>query len=131
MIDIDRTARRYTGIGLLIIILLWMVSIMVSSLHPEWRLMNAIWVSTTFSIASVLIYIILWRWVIRKHPDSITAFYSVVSSGRMLLALFTLFGCFLVVGRDAMLPYVLVFMIFYFIIIGFHTFYFARFTNKQ
>lgn len=108
-----------------------MVSFMVSALHPDWNLMNAIWLSTAFSIASIFIYVVSWRWVVRKHPDSVTAFYSVVSGVRMLLALFTLLGCFLVVGRNAMLPYVSVFMIFYFIIVGFHTFYFARLTNKQ
>ena len=74
---------------------------------------------------------LLWRWVSKEKKESLTTLYSVVSGFRMVLALFTLFICFLVVGRDAMVPYVLVFMAFYLIMVGFHTIYFSRITNRQ
>lgn len=131
MIDEDKIARRYAGIGLMLIIVLWLMSILVATLRPEWQLMSPIWVSTGFSLFFLLGFAVLWKWVVRKHKDSVTTLYSVVSGFRMLMALFTLFIVFLVVGRAAMLPYVLVFMIFYLIMVAYHSIYFSRITNRQ
>jgi hypothetical protein len=131
MIDEDKIARRYAGIGLMLIIVLWLMSILVATLRPEWQLMSPIWVSTGFSLFFLLGFAVLWRWVVRKHKDSVTTLYSVVSGFRMLMALFTLFIVFLVVGRAAMLPYVLVFMIFYLVMVAYHSIYFSRITNRQ
>ena len=131
MIDEDKIARRYAGIGLMLIIVLWLMSILIATLRPEWQLMSPIWVSTGFSLIFLLGFAVLWKWVVRKHKDSVTTLYSVVSGFRMLMALFTLFIVFLVVGRAAMLPYVLVFMIFYLIMVAYHSVYFSRITNRQ
>jgi hypothetical protein len=131
MIDEDKIARRYAGIGLMLIIVLWLMSILVATLCPEWQLMSPIWVSTGFSLIFLLGFAVLWKWVVRKHKDSVTTLYSVVSGFRMLMALFTLFIVFLVVGRAAMLPYVLVFMIFYLVMVAYHSIYFSRITNRQ
>ena len=131
MIDEDKIARRYAGIGLMLILVLWLMSILVATLRPEWQLMSPIWVSTGFSLIFLLGFAVLWRWVVRKHKDSVTTLYSVVSGFRMLMALFTLFIVFLVVGRAAMLPYVLVFMIFYLVMVAYHSIYFSRITNRQ
>ena len=131
MIDEDKIARRYAGIGLMLIIVLWLISILIATLRPEWQLMSPIWVSTGFSLIFLLGFAVLWRWVVRKHKDSVTTLYSVVSGFRMLMALFTLFVVFLVVGRAAMLPYVLVFMIFYLVMVAYHSIYFSRITNRQ
>lgn len=131
MIDEDKIARRYAGIGLMLILVLWLMSILVATLRPEWQLMSPIWVSTGFSLIFLLGFAVLWKWVVRKHKDSVTTLYSVVSGFRMLMALFTLFIVFLVVGRAAMLPYVLVFMIFYLVMVAYHSIYFSRITNRQ
>ena len=131
MIDEDKIARRYAGVGLMLIIVLWLMSILVATLRPEWQLMSPIWVSTGFSLIFLLGFAVLWKWVVRKHKDSVTTLYSVVSGFRMLMALFTLFIVFLVVGRAAMLPYVLVFMIFYLVMVAYHSIYFSRITNRQ
>lgn len=131
MMDIDKVAKRYVGIGALIIIILWMASILVATLRPEWNLMAPIWVSTGFSVVFLVAFALLWRWISREKKESLTTLYSLVSGFRMVLALFTLFVCYMVVGRDAMVPYVVVFMVFYLIMVGFHTIYFSRITNKR
>ncbi|MBR4924404.1 MAG: hypothetical protein IKZ61_01500 [Prevotella sp.] len=131
MMDIDKVAKRYVGIGALIIIILWMASILVATLRPEWNLMAPIWVSTGFSVVFLVAFALLWRWISKEKKESLTTLYSLVSGFRMVLALFTLFVCYMVVGRDAMAPYVVVFMVFYLIMVGFHTIYFSRITNKQ
>ena len=131
MIDVDRIAKRYAGIGLMLVISLWLSGILLASFRPEWNLMPPIWISTAFCVLFLLGFAILWRWVMKRHEDSLTTLYSVVSGFRMLMALFTLFIVFLVVGRSAMLPYVLVFMVFYLVMVAFHTVYFSRITNRQ
>lgn len=129
--NINNTARRYVGEGLLLIIFLWMVNIVIACLLPEKNLMAPTWVSTGFSVAFLIGFALLWRWIASSKKESLTTLYSVMSGFRMILALFTLFICYLVVGRDAMAPYVIIFMIFYLVMVGFHSIFFARRTNKE
>ena len=131
MMDVDRVARRYVGIGSCIVILLLAISVTVSALRPEWNMAAPIWVSACFSVVFMLSFAFLWRWISKNNSESLTTIYSLVSGFRMVLALFTLFVCFLVVGRDAMFPYVLVFMVFYLVMVGFHTIYFSKIVNRQ
>ena len=49
----------------------------------------------------------------------------------MLSALIVLAVVYAVVGRDMMLPYVVAFIVFYFVMIAHHSLYFARITNKK
>jgi hypothetical protein len=131
MMDVDKVAKRYFGIGSLIVIFLWMIGILIDTIRPEWGITAPVWVSAGFSMFFLIAFSLLWRWVSKEKKESLTTLYSVVSGFRMVLALFTLFVCFLFVGRDAMVPYVLVFMVFYLIMVGFHTVYFSRVTNRQ
>ncbi|RRD00888.1 hypothetical protein [Prevotella sp. OH937_COT-195] len=131
MMDVDKVAKHYVGIGSCIVIVLLTIALLVSALRPEWNMTAPIWVSTCFSVVFMLSFAFLWRWISINNKESLTTLYSVVSGLRMVLALFTMFICFLVVGRDAMFPYVLVFMVFYLVMVGFHTIYFSKVTNRQ
>lgn len=131
MMDVDKVAKRYVGIGALIITALTMIGIFISSYRPEWNMIAPIWVGAVFSVVFLISFAFLWRWIIKSNRESLTTLYSVVSGLRMVMALFTLFICFLVVGRDAMLPYVSVFMVYYLVMIGYHTVYFSKITNRQ
>lgn len=131
MMDVDKVAKRYVGIGALIVIALTMIGIFISSFRPEWDMIAPVWVSAGFSVFFLISFAFLWRWIIKSNRESLTTLYSVVSGLRMVMALFILFICFLVVGRDAMLPYVSVFMVYYLVMIGYHTVYFSKITNRQ
>ncbi len=131
MMDVNNTVKQYVGEGLLFIIFLWMISIITACLMPEKNLLGPTWVSTGFSLVFLIGFALLWRWIASSRKESLTTLYSVMSGLRMILALFTLFICYLVVGRDAMAPYVIIFMIFYFVMVGFHSIFFARRTNKE
>ena len=131
MMDVDKVAKRYVGIGALIVIALTMIGIFLSSFRPEWDMIAPVWVSAGFSVFFLISFAFLWRWIIKSNRESLTTLYSVVSGLRMVMALFTLFICSLVVGRDAMLPYVSVFMVYYLVMIGYHTVYFSKITNRQ
>ncbi len=73
----------------------------------------------------------LWRWLETSHKEILTSFFLAVSGFRMLLSLIVLGIVYAIVGRDAMLPYVLVFFVFYIITTGYHSIFFARLNNKK
>ena len=125
----NRIARRYILLGTALVLALYIVMEIVQKLtHIEME--APIMVSMLFSLSVTWIVGWLWKWIASNHSDQLTTFYSATSGFRLLLALAVLFVCFLVVGRDAMLIYVLVFMLFYLLMVGFHSIYFSRVTNK-
>ncbi|MDD7319222.1 MAG: hypothetical protein SOZ80_05115 [Prevotella sp.] len=131
MMDVDKVAKRYVIIGTVVVAVLTIVGVLLSLLRPEWNMNVPILVSVGFSVVFLTSFAFLWRWIMKSNRESQTTLYSVVSGLRMVLALFTLFVCFLVVGRDAMLPYVLVFMVYYIVMIAYHTVYFSKITTRQ
>lgn len=129
--SIERLAYRYILACAAISALLFLAMWAVSAFRPEWRVMAPAIVGGSFTFTVAVVFAFLWKWMATKHQDSLTAFYTATSGFRMLLALATLFVCYLFVGRDAMASYVLVFMVFYLVQTGFHSIYFARIANKQ
>ena len=71
----------------------------------------------------------VWRRVAKKSPDSLTTFYTAVSGFRMLLALATMFVCYIIVGRDAVAPYIVVMLVYYFVLLAHHSIFFSRLSN--
>jgi len=126
----DRTTKRYVGIGLLLVIFLWLASQTAGALHPEWKLTAPIIVSIAFSITTLIAFALLWSWVSKRHRDQLTTLYTATSGFRMLAAIFTMLGCYLAVGRQSMAPYIVVFMIYYLVMVGYHAAYFARVTKR-
>ena len=92
-------------------------------------LMYPVAVSAVFSIVVESADALVWRKVAKTSPDSLTTFYSAVSGFRMLLALATMFVCYLVVGRDAVAPYIVVLLVYYFVLLAHHSIFFSRLTN--
>lgn len=92
-------------------------------------LMYPMAVSAVFSIVVELADALVWRKVAKKSPDSLTTFYTAVSGFRMLLALATMLVCYIIVGRDAIMPYILVLLVFYFAMLAHHSIFFSRLSN--
>lgn len=69
--------------------------------------------------------------IAETSEDALHTFFSAVSGLRMLLALFTLTGCCIAVGRDAMLEYCMVFLVFYFYMIIHHSAFFSHVNNSH
>ena len=92
-------------------------------------LMYPVAVSAVFSIVVELADALVWRKVAKKSPDSLTTFYTAVSGFRMLLALATMLVCYIIVGRDAIMPYILVLLVFYFAMLAHHSIFFSRLSN--
>ena len=88
-------------------------------------------VSVVFVLAVEVADIFIWRWVAVRHADSLPTFFTAVSGFRMLLAIFTMVGCWAAVGREAMAPYCVVFMVFYLVVLLHHSLFFARVSNSH
>ena len=89
-------------------------------------LVSPLVVSVVFALVVELIDIYLWKRIADANEKMLPTYFSAVSGFRMLLALFTLLGCYIAVGRDAMLEYCLVFMVFYLWMIVHHSLFFSR-----
>ena len=92
-------------------------------------LMYPVAVSAVFSIVVEVADAKVWRRVAKKSPDSLTTFYTAVSGFRMLLALATMFVCYIIVGHDAVAPYIVVMLVYYFVLLAHHSIFFSRLSN--
>ena len=129
MADIDRLCSKYIVWSMVYIVVLTAGCFLVEKFGLFSGLMCPVAVSAVFSIVVEVADALVWRRVAKKSPDSLTTFYSAVSGFRMLLALATMFVCYLVVGRDAVAPYIVVLLVYYFVLLAHHSIFFSRLTN--
>ena len=92
-------------------------------------LMYPVAVSAVFSIVVESADALVWRKVAKTSPDRLTTVYTAVSGFRMLLALATMFVCYIIVGRDAVAPYIVVMLVYYFVLLAHHSIFFSRLSN--
>ena len=129
--DIRKLSILYMVQGIFLSIIATIGTLLVE----KFTSMNALFVpamfSCGFSLAIVLAEGIIWRLVATKHPDSLPTFFTALSGFRMLLALATMFVYYLLAGREAMLPFFLVFMVFYVLLLIHHSIFFAKVSNRS
>ena len=131
MADIDKLCGRYIVWSMVYIFILTIGSFIFEKLGLFSGLMYPVAVSAVFSIVVESADALVWRKVAKKSPDSLTTFYTAVSGFRMLLALATMLVCYIIVGRDAIMPYILVLLVFYFAMLAHHSIFFSRLSNGQ
>ncbi|MCI6555507.1 MAG: hypothetical protein SPE73_00855 [Prevotella sp.] len=129
MADIDKLCGRYIVWSMVYIFILTIGSFIFEKLGLFSGLMYPVAVSAVFSIVVESADALVWRKVAKKSPDSLTTFYTAVSGFRMLLALATMLVCYIIVGRDAIMPYILVLLVFYFAMLAHHSIFFSRLSN--
>ena len=129
MADIDKLCGRYIVWSMVYIIILTIGSFIFEKLGLFSGLMYPVAVSAVFSIVVESADALVWRKVAKKSPVSLTTFYTAVSGFRMLLALATMLVCYIIVGRDAIMPYILVLLVFYFAMLAHHSIFFSRLSN--
>ena len=129
MADIDKLCGRYIAWSMVYIFILTIGSFIFEKLGLFSGLMYPMAVSAVFSIVVESADALVWRKVAKKSPDSLTTFYTAVSGFRMLLALATMLVCYIIVGRDAIMPYILVLLVFYFAMLAHHSIFFSRLSN--
>ncbi|MGM9709683.1 MAG: hypothetical protein ACI3ZB_08815 [Prevotella sp.] len=129
MADIDRLCRKYIAWSMIYIIVLAIVAYLIEKLGLVSGLMWPVVVGAVFSMVVESADALVWRKVAKKSPDSLTTFYTAVSGFRMLLALATMLVCYIIVGRETIMPYILVLLVFYFAMLAHHSIFFSRLTN--
>ena len=129
MADIDKLCGRYIVWSMVYIFILTIGSFIFEKLGLFSGLMYPMAVSAVFSIVVESADALVWRKVAKKLPDSLTTFYTAVSGFRMLLALATMFVCYIIVGRDAVAPYIVVMLVYYFVLLAHHSIFFSRLSN--
>ena len=129
MADIDKLCGRYIAWSVCLIILLSFLGLFVGLFLQIDGMTSYLAVAAGFSLVVEVADAKVWRRVAKKSPDSLTTFYTAVSGFRMLLALATMFVCYIIVGRDAIMPYILVLLVFYFAMLAHHSIFFSRLSN--
>ena len=129
MADSDRLCSKYIVWSMIIVVLLTVAAFLVEKTGLASALMYPVAVSAVFSIVVESADALVWRRVAKKSPDSLTTFYTAVSGFRMLLALATMFVCYIIVGRDAVAPYIVVMLVYYFVLLAHHSIFFSRLSN--
>lgn len=129
MADIDKLCGRYIVWSMIYIFILTIGCFILEKLGLFSGLMYPVAVSAVFSIVVESADALVWRKVAKKSPDSLTTFYTAVSGFRMLLALATMFVCYIIVGRDAVAPYIVVMLVYYFVLLAHHSIFFSRLSN--
>lgn len=131
MKDIKEATTQYVIQVFIIAYLLRLVTYVVQyamGLTPSFAPMA---IGYGFYIVTAGIFCVIWKKVATSNPEMLTTVYMATSGFRMLLALATLTVVYIVVGREQMMPYAVVFMIFYLVAVGHHSYFFARFNNKH
>ena len=129
MADIDRLCSKYIVWSMIIVVLLTVAAFLVEKTGLASALMYPVAVSAVFSIVVESADALVWRRVAKKSPEGLTTFYTAVSGFRMLLALATMFVCYIIVGRDAVAPYIVVMLVYYFVLLAHHSIFFSRLSN--
>lgn len=129
--DVKKLSLKYIVQSVAIVVVLALIVLAVAFFVPVESLVPPLIVSVIFSLVINLADGLIWKRVAEGNPDFLPTFYTAVSGFRMLLALATLFGCYLAVGRDAMLEYCIVFMIYYFVLLIHHSLFFSKVSNSH
>ena len=128
--SVDKLSKSYMKQGLFLTVALALLTLLVMQVW-QFDLLVEIIVSVVFSLVVCWTIGLVWRWVAKNHQESLPTFFTAVSGFRLLLALAVMFVYYLVCGRGAMLPFFLVFMVFYFASLIHHSIFFAKVSNRS
>ncbi|MCD8282109.1 MAG: hypothetical protein LUC22_02520 [Prevotella sp.] len=87
-------------------------------------------VAFLFAVVETVLVIMLWLRTATYHIDRLPNFHTAVTASRMFAALVVMFVAYLIVGRDAMLPYVGWLALYYVVALILHSFFFSRENGK-
>ncbi len=128
---ISKLTKRYSIQTLFAVAVMSLVVILIKTFAHVDTLVYPLVVSVVFTLVIEFADVIIWKFLAKNSVDTLPTFFSAVSGFRMLLAIATLIGCYISVGRDAMLEYCLVFLVFYLWVIVHHSVFFSHVSNNH
>ena len=87
-------------------------------------------VSTLFILVFEITTVLVWRWVALKHRNMLPSFFTGVSGFRFLGALLVMSVWYLVVGKENIMVFLVVFFVFYFVSLIHHSIFFSRMSKR-
>jgi len=129
--NIHQLSKRYMRQQLYLTAALFLISLLVMRVWFLDGLLVPAIISSAFTLVIATMIGLVWRRIATQAPDSLPTFFTAVSGFRLLLALLVMFIYYLVYGRDNMLIFFLVFMVFYFASLTHHSVFFAKVSNRS
>ena len=129
--NISQLSKRYMRQQLYLTTALFLITLLVMRVWFVDELLAPAIVSVAFTLVLGGAIAIIWRRIAQNSPESLPTFFTAVSGFRLLLALAVMFVYYLVNGRDHMLLFFLVFIVFYFATLAHHSIFFARVSNRN
>ena len=129
--NINQLSKRYMRQQLYLTAALFLISLLVMRVWFLDGLLVPAIISSAFTLVIAVVIGLVWRRIATQAPDSLPTFFTAVSGFRLLLALLVMFIYYLVYGRDHMLIFFLVFMVFYFASLTHHSVFFAKVSNRS
>ena len=129
--NINQLSKSYMRQQLYLTAALFLLSLLVMRVWFLDGLLVPVIISSAFTLVIATVIGIVWRRIATQAPDSLPTFFTAVSGFRLLLALLVMFIYYLVYGRDNMLIFFLVFMVFYFASLTHHSVFFAKVSNRS
>ena len=129
--DINRLSISYLRQELYLAIGLFLIALLVMRVWFLDDLLTPTIIATVFTLVVSAAIGMIWRRVAKRSPESLPTFFTAVSGFRMLLAFAVMFIYYLVFGRSAMLLFIVVFLVFYFVSLAHHSIFFARVSNRS
>ena len=129
--DINKLSISYLRQELYLAIGLFLIALLVMRVWFLDDLLTPTIIATVFTLVVSAAIGMIWRRIAKSSPESLPTFFTAVSGFRMLLALAVMFIYYLVFGRSAMLLFIVVFLVFYFVSLAHHSIFFARVSNRS
>lgn len=131
MTEIRKTCMRYFRQQLILNVTLALIALLVMRVSYMNSMLWPIIISVLFTLGVSTTNIYVWQHISKKTPESLPMFFTAASGFRLLLGLTTMFVYYLIVGKDSIMVFFLVFIVFYFVSLTHHAYFFARVSNKS
>ena len=130
MVDIDKQCSHYIVQCIALFILLNFLASVAMHYHYVGNIVVPVLVSSLFVLVLEVTAALVWRWVAKKHSDMLPSFFTAVSGFRFLVALMVMAIWYLASGRQEMMTFIVVFLLFYMVSLIHHSIFFSRIANR-
>ena len=111
---------------------LTLLALLFVNLKGDVELMTMpICISAVFQLVACIAYGLVWKWVSTSSPASLPTLYMAASAFRMFVGIVIVLAyCFLTDDRTSIKFFVVTFLIYYFVILIYDTWYFVKIEKK-
>ena len=90
-----------------------------------------IFISAVFQLVACIIYAFVWKWVWSTSPNSLPTLYMAASAFRMFVGIVIVLAyCFMADDQASIKFFVVTFLIYYFVILIYDTWYFVKIEKR-